>query len=160
MLFFFFAASRAEKPISATLYHTRKMIDPKISWDCIKPFPGPEGVPYVVLFHPSGAKYTPKQAPVPRPSPARTPGVLAFAAARSSRAKAGAGGELIFNKPRPSRCRWRTPCRTPGTCRWCRTAPAACSGWTRRPSPSWPARIPESRTTWCGRNRPDPRPWP
>ncbi len=55
---------------------------------------------------------------------------------------------------------WCTPCRTRGICPRCRTAPAACSGWRRRPSPSWPARTPGSRTTWCGQSRPCPRPWP
>ena len=33
-----------------------------------------------------------------------------------------------FNKPRPSRCRWCTSCRTRGTRPRCRSAPAACSG--------------------------------
>ena len=65
-----------------------------------------------------------------------------------------------LNTPRPSRYRWCIPCRTPGTCPWCRTASGACSGWKHRPFPSWPARTPDCRTTWSGRSRPCRRPSP
>ena len=35
---------------------------------------------------------------------------------------------FVLNKPRPSRCRWCTSCRTRGRCPRCRSAPGACSG--------------------------------
>ena len=47
-----------------------------------------------------------------------------------------------------------------GICPRCRTASGAYSGWTHRPSPSWPARTPGCRTTWCGQSRPCPGPSP
>ena len=46
--------------------------------------------------------------------------------------KTGGGSPLLlyplFNKPRPSRCRWCTSCRTRGRRPRCRSAPGACSG--------------------------------
>ncbi len=59
-----------------------------------------------------------------------------------------------INMQRPSKYRWCTSCRTQGTRPQCRSGSAACSGKSRQPAPSWPARTPESRTTWTAGNRP------